>query len=124
MVTTDHQVAATHLSGAWIAGSLVAFAWKATGILHDARAHDGQAGRHAAGAASGSPAPAKGVASVVTRFVAWIAAAIADEIGRDLRDHGPIRKHHTWSVPMSHAGPSKPATLRSSMFAPGRRSPG
>lgn len=40
----------------------------------------GQAGRQAAGAASGSPAPAKGVAGVVTRFAAWIAAAIADEL--------------------------------------------
>jgi uncharacterized protein YjiS (DUF1127 family) len=88
MATTDHQVAATQLSGVWIAGSLVAFAWKATGVLHDARAHDGQAGRQAAGAASGSPAPAKGVASAVARFVAWIAAAIADEmrIRRDMRE--------------------------------------
>ena len=87
MVTTDHQVAATQLSGLPIAGSLVAFAWKATGILHDIRALDGQAGRQAAGAVSGSPSPAKGVAGVVTRFVAWIAAAIADElrIRRDMR---------------------------------------
>jgi uncharacterized protein YjiS (DUF1127 family) len=87
MVTTDHQVAGTQLSGTSLAGSLVAFVWKATGTLHDARALDGEAGRQAAGAASGSPAPAKGVAGVVTRFVAWIAAAIADElrIRRDMR---------------------------------------
>jgi uncharacterized protein YjiS (DUF1127 family) len=85
MVITVHQVAATHLSGASIAGSTVAFAWKATGILHDAPAPDGQAGRQAAGAVSGSPA--KGVAGVVSRFVAWIAAAIAEElrIRRDMR---------------------------------------
>jgi uncharacterized protein YjiS (DUF1127 family) len=87
MVTTDHQVAATQLSGASIASSLVAFAWKATGILHDARALDGQADRQAAGAATGSLAPAKGVAGVLTQFAAWIAAAIADElrIRRDMR---------------------------------------
>jgi uncharacterized protein YjiS (DUF1127 family) len=87
MVTADHQVAATQLSGASIAGNLMAFAWKATDILHDARALDGEAGRQAAGAASGSPAPANGVAGVVARFVAWIAAAIADElrIRRDMR---------------------------------------
>ena len=45
MVSTDHEVAATQPSGASIAGSLVAFAWKATGILHDIRALAGQAGR-------------------------------------------------------------------------------
>ena len=61
MVTTDHQVAGTQLSGTSLAGSLVGFAWKATGTLHDARTLDGEAGRQAAGAASGSPAPAKGV---------------------------------------------------------------
>jgi uncharacterized protein YjiS (DUF1127 family) len=84
MVTTDHEVA-TQPSGAAIAGSLVAFAWKATSILHDIRVLDGQAGREAA--ASGSPAGAKGAAGVVARFVAWIAAAIADElrIRRDMR---------------------------------------
>jgi uncharacterized protein YjiS (DUF1127 family) len=88
MVTTDHQVAATPPSGASIAGSLVAFAWKATSILHDIRTLNGQAGTQAAGAASGSPAPAKGVAGVVTRYAAWIAAAIVDErrIRRDMRE--------------------------------------
>jgi uncharacterized protein YjiS (DUF1127 family) len=87
MVITVHQVAATQLPGASIAGSPVAFAWKATGILHDAPALDGGSGRQAAGAASGSPVPAKRVAGVVIRFVAWIAAAIADElrIRRDMR---------------------------------------
>jgi uncharacterized protein YjiS (DUF1127 family) len=85
MVITVHQVAATQLSGASIAGSPAAFAWKATGIPHDAPAIDGQAGGQAAGAISGSPA--KGVAGVVTRFVPWIAAAIAEElrIRRDMR---------------------------------------
>jgi uncharacterized protein YjiS (DUF1127 family) len=87
MVSTDHKVAAAPPSGASIAGSLVAFAWRATGIIHDPRALDGEAGRKVAGAASGSPAPARGVAGVVIRFVAWIAAAIADElrIRRDMR---------------------------------------
>ena len=87
MVSTDHKVAATQLSGASIAGSLVAFAWTATGMPHDIRALDGPAGRQAAGAASGSPAGAKGAAGVVTPFVAWIAVAIADElrIRRDMR---------------------------------------
>jgi uncharacterized protein YjiS (DUF1127 family) len=87
MVITVHQVAATELPGASIAGSPVAFAWKVTGILHDAPAPDNQAGRQAASAASASPAGVKGVADVVTRFVAWIAAAIADElrIRRDMR---------------------------------------
>jgi uncharacterized protein YjiS (DUF1127 family) len=86
MVTTDHQVAATPPSGASIAGSLVAFAWKATSILHDIRTLNGQAGTQAAGAASGSPA--KGVAGVVTRYIAWIAAAIVDElrIRRNMRE--------------------------------------
>ena len=80
MVTTDRQVAGTQLSGSSIANSLVAFAWKATGTLHDARALDGEAGRQAVGAAKDTP-------GVVTRFVAWIAAAIADElrIRRDMR---------------------------------------
>ena len=90
MVTTDHEVAATQPFGLPIARSPVAFAsfLRATGIVHDIRVLDGQAGRQAAGAASGSPALAKGVASVVTRFVAWIAAAIADEmrIRRDMRE--------------------------------------
>ena len=90
MVTTDQEVAATQPFGLPIARSPVAFASfsKATGILHDIRALDGQAGRQAADAASGSPAGAKGVAGVVTRFVAWIAAAIADElrIRRDMRE--------------------------------------
>jgi uncharacterized protein YjiS (DUF1127 family) len=86
MVTTDHQVAGIQLSGTSLAGSL-AFAWKATGTLHDARALDGEGGRQAADAASGSRAPAKDVPGVVTRFVVWIAAAIADEmrIRRDMR---------------------------------------
>jgi uncharacterized protein YjiS (DUF1127 family) len=80
MVTTDQEVAATQ-------PSLVAFAWKATRILHDLRALDGEAGRQAAGAAFGSPTEAKGVAGVVIRFVARIAVAIADElrIRRDMR---------------------------------------
>ena len=88
MVTTDHEIAAPPPpSGASFAGSLSAFVWKATSILHDIRTLNRQAGAQAAGAASGSPAPAKGVAGVVTRFVAWIAAAIADElrIRRDMR---------------------------------------
>jgi uncharacterized protein YjiS (DUF1127 family) len=87
MVTTDHEIAAPPPSGTSLAGSLAAFAWKATSILHDSRTLNGQAGRRAASAASGSPAPAKGVAGVVARFVAWIAAAIADElrIRRDMR---------------------------------------
>jgi uncharacterized protein YjiS (DUF1127 family) len=88
MVTTNHQVAATPPSGASIAGSLVAFAWKATSILHDIRTLNGHAGKQATGAASGAPAPAKGVARVVTRYVAWIAAAMVDElrIRRDMRE--------------------------------------
>ena len=87
MVTTDHEVVATEPSGASIAGGLVAFGWKATGILHDIRALDGQTGRQTAGAASGSPSRAKGDASVVARFVAWIAVAIAEDlrIRRDMR---------------------------------------
>jgi hypothetical protein len=96
MVITVHQVAATQLSGVSIAGSPVAFAWKATGILHNAPAPDGQAGRQAAGAVFGSPA--KGVAGVVSRFVAWIAAAIADElrIRRDMRQlRAGHRRSHT-----------------------------
>jgi uncharacterized protein YjiS (DUF1127 family) len=85
---TQHEIAAPRPpSGASFTGSLSAFAWKATGILHDIRTLNRQAGPQAAGAASGSPAPARGVAGVVTRFVAWIAAAIADElrIRRDMR---------------------------------------
>jgi uncharacterized protein YjiS (DUF1127 family) len=87
MVTTDHEVAATQPCGPAIADDLVAFAWNSTGILHDIRALDGQAGRQAAGAAAGSAAGAKGAAGVVTRFVARIAARIADElrIRRDMR---------------------------------------
>jgi uncharacterized protein YjiS (DUF1127 family) len=44
-------------------------------------------GRQAAGAASGSPMAAKGVADIVIRFVARIAAALAEElhIRRDMR---------------------------------------
>jgi uncharacterized protein YjiS (DUF1127 family) len=76
-------------SASQIARSPVAFAsfLKATGIVHDIRALDGQACRQAAGAASGSPTRAKGDASVVARFVAWIAVAIAEElrIRRDMR---------------------------------------
>ena len=85
MVSTDHRVAASQPSGASIAGSLVAFAWKPTGNLHDIRALDGQAGRQAAGAAS--PAGLNRVVGVVTWLVAWFAAAIAAElrIRRDLR---------------------------------------
>jgi uncharacterized protein YjiS (DUF1127 family) len=87
MVTTDRDIAAIRPPGASIAGGLAAFASKATGILHEVRALDRRAGRHAAGAAAGSPAQAKSAASVVTRFGAWIAAAIADElrIRRDMR---------------------------------------
>jgi uncharacterized protein YjiS (DUF1127 family) len=89
MVTTDSEVAATQPFGLPIARNPVAFAsfLKATGIVHDIRVLDGQAGRQAAGAASGSPSGAKGDASVVARFVAWIAVAIADElrIRRDMR---------------------------------------
>jgi uncharacterized protein YjiS (DUF1127 family) len=89
MVTTDHEVAARQPFGLPIARSPVAFAsfLKVTGIFHDIRALDNQAGRHAAGAASASPAGVKGVADVVTRFVAWIAVAIAEElrIRRDMR---------------------------------------
>ena len=89
MVTTDHEVAATQPFGLPIARSPGACApvSKAAGILHDIRAFAGQACRQAAGAASGSPAPAKGVAGVVTPFVARIAVAIADElrIRRDMR---------------------------------------
>ena len=90
MVTTDQEVAARQPFGLPIARSPVAFVpfSKATGILHDVRALDGQAGRGTADAASGSPAGATGVAGVVTRFVASIAAAIADElrIRRDMRE--------------------------------------
>ena len=59
----------------------------ATGIVHDIRALDGQACRQAAGAVSGSPSRTKGDTSVVARFVAWIAVAIAEElrIRRDMR---------------------------------------
>jgi uncharacterized protein YjiS (DUF1127 family) len=89
MVTTDHEVAATQPFGLPIARSPVAFASfsKATDILHDIRALDGQAGRQAAGAASGSPSATKGDGGVVARFVAWIAVAIADElrIRRDMQ---------------------------------------
>jgi uncharacterized protein YjiS (DUF1127 family) len=88
MVTTDHEIAApAPPSGASFAGSPSAFAWKATSILYDIRTFNRQAGTQAAGAASKSPAPARGVAGVGTRFVAWIAAAIADElrIRRDMR---------------------------------------
>ena len=70
MVTTDQGVAATQPFGLPIARSPVAFVpfSKATGILHDVRALDGQAGRGTADAASGSPAGATGVAGVVTRL--------------------------------------------------------
>jgi uncharacterized protein YjiS (DUF1127 family) len=87
MVSTDHKVAAAPPSGASIADSLVAFAWTATGMPDDIRALDGPAGRQAAGAAARSAAGAKGAAGVVARFVARIAAAIADElrIRRDMR---------------------------------------
>jgi uncharacterized protein YjiS (DUF1127 family) len=90
MVTTDHEVAATPPFGVSIARNPVALARfsKMIGILHDVRALDGQAGRQAAGAASGSLTGAKGLVGVVTRFVARIAAAIADElrIRRDMRE--------------------------------------
>jgi uncharacterized protein YjiS (DUF1127 family) len=89
MVTTDHEIAAPPPpSVTSFAGSLAAFAWKAPGILHDSRTLNGQAGRRAASAASGSPAPARGVAGVVARFAAWIAVAIADElrVRRDMRE--------------------------------------
>jgi uncharacterized protein YjiS (DUF1127 family) len=88
MVTTDHEIAApAPPSGISFAGSLSAFASKAASILHDIRTLNRQAGGQAADAASGSPAPAKEIPGVVTRFVAWIAAAIADElrIRRDMR---------------------------------------
>jgi uncharacterized protein YjiS (DUF1127 family) len=87
MVSTDQEVAAPQPFEASVAGTLVAFAWKATSILPDIRALNGQARRQAAGAASGSPARAKGIAGVVIRFVAWIAAPIADglRIRRDMR---------------------------------------
>jgi uncharacterized protein YjiS (DUF1127 family) len=82
MVTADR--AAPPPSGTSLAGSLAAFAWKATSMLHDIRALDGQASRQAAGAASGSP----GVAGVLTRFMALVTAAVADElrIRRDMRE--------------------------------------
>ena len=85
MVTTDCELAASPPPGASIAGSLAALAWKAAGIRREIRALDRRVGRRAA--ASGSPAQAKSVAGVVTRFLAWIAAAIADElrIRRDMR---------------------------------------
>jgi uncharacterized protein YjiS (DUF1127 family) len=90
MVSTDHQVAATQPFGLPIARRPVAFASfsNATDILHDIRALDGQAGKQAAGAASGSPSATKGDDGVVARFVAWIAVAIADElrIRRDMRE--------------------------------------
>jgi uncharacterized protein YjiS (DUF1127 family) len=87
MVTTDCELAASQPPGASIAGSLAALAWKAAGIRREIRALDRRVGRRAAAAASGSPAQAKSVAGVVTRFLAWIAAAIADElrIRRDMR---------------------------------------
>jgi uncharacterized protein YjiS (DUF1127 family) len=90
MVSIDLEAAAPQPFGAAITGSLVAFAWKATSILRDIRALDGQARRQAAGAASGSPARAKGIAGVVVRFMAWIAAAIADEL-RIRRDMQQLR---------------------------------
>ena len=92
MVSTDHKVAAAPPSGASIAGSLLVFAWTATGMPDDIRALDGPAGRQALGAASGSPTGAKGVAGVVTRLAAWIAAAIAEElrIRRDMRELGAM----------------------------------
>ena len=82
MATTDHAVPPP--SGTSLAATLAAFAWKATGMLQDIRALDGQAGRRPAGAASGSP----GVAGVLTRFMARAAAAVADElrIRRDMRE--------------------------------------
>jgi uncharacterized protein YjiS (DUF1127 family) len=85
MVTTDRDIAAIQPSGASIAGGLAAFARTPTSALQHLHALDGRAGR-ATGAAFGSPA-AKGAAGFVTRFVAWIAAAIADElrIRRDMR---------------------------------------
>jgi uncharacterized protein YjiS (DUF1127 family) len=79
MVTTDHEVAARQPFGLPITVALASFL-KATGIAHDIRALDGQACRQAAGAASGSPSRAAGDASVVARFVAWIAVAIAEEL--------------------------------------------
>jgi uncharacterized protein YjiS (DUF1127 family) len=84
MVTADHDVTARQPSGASMAGSLVAFAWQTTGILNDVGPLDGQASRQAAGAASGSP----GVAGVLTRFMALVTAAVADElrIRRDMRE--------------------------------------
>jgi hypothetical protein len=45
-VTTDHEITAPPQSGPWLAGSLAAFAWNATGILHDApRSMASRAGR-------------------------------------------------------------------------------
>jgi uncharacterized protein YjiS (DUF1127 family) len=86
MVTTDRDIAAIQLPGASIAGGLAAFAGKPTSTLQHLHALNGRAGR-AAGRAFGSPAAANGAAGFVTRFVAWIAAAIADElrIRRDMR---------------------------------------
>jgi uncharacterized protein YjiS (DUF1127 family) len=87
MFTTDHQGAATRPSGVSIADGLTAFTWKAFTIPHPIRALAGPAGKQAAGAACGLPAGAKGVAGGVTRFVAWVAAAIAEElrVRRDMR---------------------------------------
>jgi uncharacterized protein YjiS (DUF1127 family) len=86
MVTTNRDIAAARPPGASIAGGLEAFAWKPTSTLQHPHALDSRAGR-AAGTAFGSPAAAKGAAGLVTRFGAWIATAIADElrIRRDMR---------------------------------------
>ena len=86
MVTTDRKIAAIQPPGASIAGGLAAFAWQAPSILQRRHALDGRP-RWAAGAACGSPPQAKGAAGLVTRFAAWIVAAIADElrIRRDMR---------------------------------------
>jgi uncharacterized protein YjiS (DUF1127 family) len=56
-------------------------------------------------AASGSLAPARGVPGVVTRFVAWIAAAIADElrIGRDMRQLRAMDEHMLNDIGLTRA---------------------
>jgi uncharacterized protein YjiS (DUF1127 family) len=104
MLVTDHQVTATQPPGAAIAGSLAAFG-KATSILHDLRALDGQTGRQAAGAASGPPMAAKGVADMVIRFVARVAAAVAEElrIRRDMRQLKAMDDHMLKDIGLTRA---------------------
>jgi hypothetical protein len=103
----------------------VAFAWKATGILHNAPAPDGQAGRQAAGAVSGSPA--KGVAGVVSRFVAGIAAEIVEElrIRRDMRQLKAIDDYILKNMGLMRAniggGALEPGLMRPAVSAKANR---